>query len=117
MHSSCFFKCMIFRNAMMARKVGQNMDMGQDWPLRSQSYNRFMGMLRTSTDSGNDDALFLLGLVWTRFFSSLITAIYLMPIFNGWSSFTNWIREQRGFNTCSKQWTQDMMKRRTCLAS
>jgi hypothetical protein len=89
MHSSCFFKCMIFRNAMMARKVGQNMDMGQDWPLRSQSYNRFMGMLQTSTDSGNDDALFLLGLVWTRFFSSLITAIYLMPIFNGWSSFTN----------------------------
>jgi hypothetical protein len=70
--------------------------------LRSQNYNRFMAMIRACADYGNDDALFLLGLVRTRFFSSLITAIYLMPIFDDRRSFTNWIREQRGSNTCSR---------------
>jgi hypothetical protein len=89
----------------------------QDWVLRSQNYNRFMAMIRACTYFGNGDALFLLGLVRTRFFSLLITAIYLMPIFDGRMSFMNWIREQRGSNTCSKQQTQDMMKWRTCLAS
>jgi hypothetical protein len=56
-----------------------------------QSYNRFTGMLRTCADSGNDNALFLLGLVRTRFFSLLITAIYMLPVFDGRRSFTNWV--------------------------
>jgi hypothetical protein len=91
MHSGCLFRCTLFRNAMMAKKVGQNMVVCQDWPLRSQSYNRFMGVLRACMDSSNGDTLFLIGLVRTRFFSSLNTAIYLMPIFDGMRSFTNWV--------------------------
>jgi hypothetical protein len=89
----------------------------QDWLLRSQNYNRFMAMIQACADFGNDNALFLLGLVRTQFFSSLITTIYLMSIFDDRRSFTNWIREQRGSNTCSRQQTHDMMKRRICLAS
>jgi hypothetical protein len=63
----------------------------QEWPLRFQSYNRFIRMLQACADSGNGDALFLLGLVRTRVFSSLITVIYLMHIFDGRRSFTNWV--------------------------
>jgi hypothetical protein len=63
----------------------------QEWPSRSQNYNRFMGMIRACADSSNSDALFLLGLVMTRFLTSLITAIYLMPVFDGRRSFTNWV--------------------------
>jgi hypothetical protein len=74
----------------------------QEWPLRFQSYNRFMGMLQACADSGNGDTLFLLGLVRTRFFSSLITAIYLMPVFDGRRSFMNRVLERRGSNTCSR---------------
>jgi hypothetical protein len=48
-------------------KVGQNMAVCQEWPLRFQSYNRFMGMLRACAASGNDDALLLLGLVKPQF--------------------------------------------------
>jgi hypothetical protein len=73
----------------MARQVGQNMAVCEEWPLRSQNYNRIMGMLQACTDFGNDDALFLLGLVRTQFLTSLITAIYLIPIFDGRRSFTN----------------------------
>jgi hypothetical protein len=64
-------------------------------------------MLRACTDSGNDDALFLLGLVRTQFLTSLITAIYLIPIFDGRRSFTNWVRERRGVTHAlgSGQWT------------
>jgi hypothetical protein len=91
MHSGCLFRCTIFHNMMTARKVGQNMVVCQEWPLRSQSYNRFMGMLRACADFGNDDVLFLLGLVRTQFLTSLITGIYLMPIFDGRRSFTNWV--------------------------
>jgi hypothetical protein len=107
----------MFCNATTTMQVGQNMAVCQDWVLRSQNYNRFMATIHACADSGNGDALFLLGLVRTRFFSSLITAIYLMSIFDGRRSFMNWIQEQRGSNTCSMQWTQDMMNRRTCLAS
>jgi hypothetical protein len=46
-------------------------------------------MLQGCTVSGNDDALLLLRLVKTLFFSLLNTAIYLMPIFGGRMSFTN----------------------------
>jgi hypothetical protein len=53
-----------------------------------------MGMLRACTNSGNDDTLFLLGLVRTRFLTSLITAIYVMPVFDGRRSFTYWVQEQ-----------------------
>jgi hypothetical protein len=52
---------------MMARKVGQNMAVCQEWLLRFQSYNTFMGMLRACAVSGNDDALLLLGLVKPQF--------------------------------------------------
>jgi hypothetical protein len=117
MHSGCLFRCTVFHNALTVRKVGQNMVVCQKWSLRSQSYNRFMGMLWACADSGNDDALFLLGLVRTQFLTSLVTAIYLMPLFDGRRNFTNWVRERRGSNTCSRQWTVDMMKRHTCLAS
>jgi hypothetical protein len=89
----------------------------QEWPLRSQNYNRFMGMLRACVDSSNNDALLLLGLVRTQFLTFLITAIYLMPVFDGRRSFMYWVREWRGSNTCSRQGTMDMMKWRTCLAS
>jgi hypothetical protein len=68
MHSGCLFRCTVFRNATTARKVGQNMAVCQEWPLRFQSYNRFMGMLRACTDSGNNAALFLLELVRIQFF-------------------------------------------------
>jgi hypothetical protein len=102
MHSGCLFRYMVFSNTMMARTIGQNMAVYQDWLLRSQTYNRFMGMLRACADSSNGDALFLLGLVRTRFFSLLITAIYLMPTYDGRRSFTNWIREKRGSITCSR---------------
>jgi hypothetical protein len=115
MHSGCLFRCTIFCNATMARKVGQNLVVCQEWPLRSQSHNRFMGMLQACADSGNDDALFLLGMVRTQFLTSVVTAIYLMPIFNGRRSFTNWVQEQRGSNTCSRQQSTDMMKQRTCV--
>jgi hypothetical protein len=76
-----------------------------------------MGMLRVCADSGNGDTLFLLGLVRTRFFSSLIIPIYLMPVFDGRRSFTNWVQERSGSNTFSRQRTTDMMKQRTYLAS
>jgi hypothetical protein len=102
MHSGCLFRCTVFRNVTTARKIGQNMVVCQDWPLRSQSYNRFMGMLWACADFGNGGTLFLLGLVRTGFFSSLITAIYLMSIFDGRRSFTNWVREHMGSNTCSR---------------
>jgi hypothetical protein len=88
---------------MMARKVGQNMVVCQEWSLRFQSYNRFMGMLRACADSGNGDTLFLLGLVRTQFFSSLIIAIHLMPVFDGRRSFTNWVQERSGSNTFSRK--------------
>jgi hypothetical protein len=74
-------------------------------------------MLRACADSGNDDALLLLRLVRTQFLTSLITAIYFMPVFDGRRSFINWVRERRGSNTCSRQRTSDMMKWRTCLTS
>jgi hypothetical protein len=109
--------CTVFYNAMTARQVGQNMAVCQEWSLRSQNYNRFMGMLWACADSGNDNALFLLGLVMTRFLTSLIIVIYLMPVFDGRRSFMNWVRERMGSNTCSRKWTTDMMKRHTCLAS
>jgi hypothetical protein len=35
----------------------------------------------------------------TPIFSLLNTAIYLIPIFGGRMSFTNWVREWRGSNT------------------
>jgi hypothetical protein len=117
MHSGCLLRCTVFLNATKARKVGQNMAVCQEWPLRSENYNRFMGMLRACTDSGNDDTLLLLGLVRTQFLTSLITAIYLMPVFDCRRSFMNWVRERRGSNKCSRQRTMDMMKRRTCFAS
>jgi hypothetical protein len=66
MHSGYLFRCTGFCNAMTARKVGQNMVVCQEWTLGSQSCNRFMGMLRACANSGNIDALFLLGLVRTR---------------------------------------------------
>jgi hypothetical protein len=78
------------------------MAVSQEWPLRFGSYNRLMGINRACVDSGNDDTLFLLGLVRTQFFSSLNTVIYLMPVFDGRRSFMNWVREWRGSNTCSK---------------
>jgi hypothetical protein len=49
-------------------------------------------MLRACAESGNDDALLLLGLVETRFFSLLNTAIYQMRVFGGRMSFTNWVQ-------------------------
>jgi hypothetical protein len=52
----------------MARKVGQNMAVSEEWPLWFQSYDRFLGMLQACTEFGNGDALLLLGLVKTRFF-------------------------------------------------
>jgi hypothetical protein len=102
MHFGCLFRCTVFHNVMTARKVGHNMMVCQEWLLRSQSYNRFMGMLRECASSGNDNALFLLGLVRTRFLTSLITTIYLLPVFDGRRSFMNWVRERRGSNTCSR---------------
>jgi hypothetical protein len=117
MHFSCLLRCIVFHNATMAKQVGQNMAVCQEWLLRSQSYNRFMGMLWVCADSGNDDAFVLLGLVRTLFLTLLITAIYLMPVFDGRRSFMNWVRERRGSNTCSRQLTEDLMKWRTCLAS
>jgi hypothetical protein len=65
MQFGCLLRCTIFRNVMIVRKVGQSMTVCQEWPLRSQNYNRFMGMLRACTDFSNDDALLLLGLVRT----------------------------------------------------
>jgi hypothetical protein len=91
MHIGCLFRCTIFYNVTMTRKVGQNMVVCQEWLLRFQSYNSFMGMLRVCTDSSNGDALFLLGLVRTQYFSMLITAIYLMSIYDGRRSFMNWV--------------------------
>jgi hypothetical protein len=76
-----------------------------------------MGMLRVCAASGNGDNLLLLGLVKTLLFSLLSTAIYLIPIFGGRMSFTNWVQERRGSNTFCRQWTMDMMKRRTSLGS
>jgi hypothetical protein len=93
MHCSCLFRCTVFHNMMMARKVGHNMVVCQEWSLRFQSYNRFMGMLQACANSGNNDALFLLGLIRTQFFSSLITRIYLMSLFDGRRSFMNWVQE------------------------
>jgi hypothetical protein len=117
MHFGCLFRCMVFSNAMTARKVGQNMAVSQEWPLWFQSYERFMRMLQACSASGNDDALLLLGLVKTLFFSLLNTAIYLMHVFGGRMSFTNWVQERRGTNTYCTQQTTDMMKRCTSLAS
>jgi hypothetical protein len=65
MHSSCLLRCIVYCNMMTARKVGQNMVVCHEWPLRSQNYNRLMGMLQACTDSGNDDALLLPGSVGT----------------------------------------------------
>jgi hypothetical protein len=93
------------------------MMVSQEWPLRYQSYDWFMGMLRAWAESRNDNALLLLGLVRNCFLSLLNTTIYLMPVFGGRRNFTIWVRERRGSNTCSRQRTTDMMKRRTCLAS
>jgi hypothetical protein len=99
MHSGCLFRCTVFHNVMMARKVGQNMEVSQEWQLRFPSYERFMGMLQACTPSSNNDALLLLGLVKTLFFSLLNTAIYLMPVFGGRMSFMNLVQERRGSNT------------------
>jgi hypothetical protein len=63
MHSCCLFRSTVFCNAMIAKKVEQNMAVCKDWPLWSQRYNRLMGMLWACIDSGNNNALFLLGLV------------------------------------------------------
>jgi hypothetical protein len=41
----------------------------------------------------------------------------LMPVFDGRMSFTNWVQERKGSNTYCRQWTTDMMKHRTSLAS
>jgi hypothetical protein len=71
MHSDCLFRCTVFHNAMMGRKVGQNMEVSQEWQLRFLSYERFMGMLWACSTSGNGDALLLLGLVKTLFFFAL----------------------------------------------
>jgi hypothetical protein len=65
MHSGCLFRCTVFHNMTMARKVGQNMVVSQEWPLRYRSYDRFMEMLQACAESGNNDALLLLGLVRT----------------------------------------------------
>jgi hypothetical protein len=67
-HSDCLFKCTVFRNATMTRKVGQNMEVSQEWQLRFLSYERFMGMLQACAASSNDDALLLLRLVKILFF-------------------------------------------------
>jgi hypothetical protein len=67
MHSSCLFRCTVFRNTMTARKVGQNMEVSQEWQLQFLSYERFMGMLRVCVASGNDGVLLLLKLVKTLF--------------------------------------------------
>jgi hypothetical protein len=83
----------------MARKVGQNMEVSQEWQLWFLSYEWFMGMLWVCTASGNDDTLLLLGLVKPLIFSLLNTAIYLMPVFCGKMSFTSWVQERRGSNT------------------
>jgi hypothetical protein len=50
-------------------------------------------------------------------FSLLNTTIYLMPVFGGKMSFTNWVQEQRGSNTYCRQRTMDMMKWLTSLGS
>jgi hypothetical protein len=71
MHFGCLFRCVVFSNATTARKVGQNMAVSQEWPLWFQSYEQFMRMLQACSASGNDDALFLLGLVKTLFFLCL----------------------------------------------
>jgi hypothetical protein len=116
MHSSCLFKCTVFCNTTTARKVGQNMEVSQEWQLWFLSYEWFMGMLQACTASGNDDALLLLGLV-KPLFSSLNTAIYLIPVFGGRMSFMNWVQEWRGSNTYCRQQTMDMMKRHISLES
>jgi hypothetical protein len=79
MHSGYLFRCTIFRNTTIARKVEQNMAVCQEWPLWFQSYNRFMGMLGACTDSGIGDALFLLGLVRTQFFLRLSLQLTWCP--------------------------------------
>jgi hypothetical protein len=79
---------MVFHNATMARKVGQNMEVSQEWQLQFLSYKWFMGMLRACAATSNDDALLLLGLV-KILFSLLNIANYLTPIFGGRMSFMN----------------------------
>jgi hypothetical protein len=71
MHSDCLFRCTVFHNATMARKVGQNMEVSQEWQLQFLSYERFMGMLWACDASGNGDALLLLRLVKPLFFLCL----------------------------------------------
>jgi hypothetical protein len=117
MYSGCLFRCMVFCNTMMERNVEPNMEVSQEWQLWFLSYERFMGMLWACTMSGNDDALLLLGLVKTLFFSLLNTTIYLMPIFGRRMSLMNWVQEQRGSNTYYRQRTMDTMKQRTSLGS
>jgi hypothetical protein len=68
MHSNCLFKCTVFCNATTTRKVGQNMEVSQEWQLRFLSYEQFMGMLQACAASGNDDALLLLRLVKNTIF-------------------------------------------------
>jgi hypothetical protein len=75
MYSGCLFRCTVFYNAMMARKVGRNMEVSQEWQLRFLSYERFMGMLRACAAFSNGDDLLLLGLVKPLFF------LYLTPLF------------------------------------
>jgi hypothetical protein len=93
------------------------MVVSQEWAPRFLNYVRFMGMLWACTASDNDDALLLLGLVKPLCFSLFNTAIYLMLVFGGRKSFTNWFQERRGSNTYCRQWTMDTMKWRTSLGS
>jgi hypothetical protein len=44
------------------------MVVSQEWLLWLRSYNGFMGMLQACAESGNGEALLLLGLVKTHFF-------------------------------------------------
>jgi hypothetical protein len=78
---------MVFRNAMMARKVGEGMKMQREWDLHRSTYFRFISLILAHTKYGNNHALFMLGLVKSQHLSLIfpnylaLLSMYLMLIF------------------------------------